>query len=78
MASGYYPLRSTEEGGKQIAEIADTLKKLLDDRSPYSRGGLPCAYENAEGDNAASDGHYEAYLYLSLELLERCIKRDQP
>ncbi len=76
MASGNYPLSAEyDEGGKALATLADRLKWLLDNSGGYGASSLPSASDNDQYDNAASDGHYEAYLYLALELIERCIKR---
>lgn len=75
MASGYYPLETRfDPCGKKLAKIVDDLRVLYESR--YSSDyGLPSACSNDQPDNAASDGQYEAYIGLSLELLERCIKR---
>lgn len=76
MASGYYPLDAKhDDGGKAIAELADKLKWLLDERGEHGSSPLPAAWDNTQYDNASSDGGYETYLYLALELIERCIKR---
>jgi hypothetical protein len=76
MASGYYPLDAKyDEGGRALADVADRLTFLLKERGDYGKSPLPAAWDNDQYDNAASDGGYETYLYLALELIERCIKR---
>ena len=75
MASGYYPLDTRYEDGKALAEVADKLKWLLNERGEYGESPLPAAWDNGQYDNAATDGGYETYLFLALELIERCIKR---
>lgn len=75
MGSGYYPINERYDGGKELAEVADKLKWLINERGEYGNGPLPSAYENDQYDNAASDGGYETYLELALELIERCIQR---
>ena len=76
MASGFFPLsRTYSDYGKALAKIADDLRALSSRRGDqYSRAGLPAAWENDQTDNAASDGGYETYLDLALELIERCLE----
>lgn len=76
MASGYYPLDAKyDEGGIAIAKLADDLRTMLMDRGQFGSSPLPAAWDNDQYDNAASDGGYEQYLFLALELIERCINR---
>jgi hypothetical protein len=73
MASGYYPLSKDEEGGKQLQEIADKLRNLINTAGYH--GVLPSASDNDQYDNAASDGRYEAYLSIALNMIERCVTK---
>lgn len=68
MAAGYYPLDPRYDGGKALKKIADDLRELLDNRGA-------AAWDNDQHDNASSDGGYETYLYLALELIERCLEK---
>ncbi len=75
MASGYYPLPRNSDGGAALLDVADKLRRLLDSRGFNGGGALPAAWENTESDNAATDGGYEARLYLALELIEDAVER---
>lgn len=75
MGSGYYPLSANATGGREIADVADSLRLLISTRGFNGGGPLPAAFDNDEFDNAATDGGYEQYLELALELIERCINR---
>lgn len=75
MASGYFPLDPAyDRQGQKLSEIADQLRSLT--HTSHEDGGLlGLASYNDAAEDGASDGRYEAYLSLALELIERCVKR---
>lgn len=75
MSSGHFPLDPAyDPQGGELSEIADRLRSLT--HTSYEEGGLRgLASYNDGAEDGASDGRYEAYLSLALELIERCIKR---
>lgn len=75
MASGYYPLPPSSEGGKALLDLARRLRDLLDNRGHWGDSLLPAAWDNDQYDNAATDGGYEARLHLALDLIEDAVAR---
>lgn len=71
MGSGYYPLERDRDSGAKLAAIESDLHRLINSRG--DNHGLPAAWDNDQYDNAASDGGYETYLELALELIGRCL-----
>jgi hypothetical protein len=70
MGSGFYPLQRISESGKELIEIRNKLRQFIDKDGNQS-------FYNDQIDNAASDGGYETYLHLALELIERCLEPER-
>lgn len=70
MASGHFPFTRQDDD-----ELGLRLDKIIKDLQAW-RGEL-WELDNDQLDNAADDAHYEAYIELAIELLTRCLEKEQ-